>query len=128
MADTIVNFGTGVGTLKKKAFYLTPVDGNGAEAPFESGTAVLNSVTPGSVSGVIESIEGNTIKVVFEKGDLAGSAASVSEYELTADADQTSGVKVISQKFVLTHVAAEAVGFGVVAGEEEFEVDPNAAV
>jgi hypothetical protein len=46
------------------------------------------------------------------------------EIELTADADQTSGVKVISHKFILNHVAAEAVGFGVTEGESVFEEAP----
>jgi hypothetical protein len=121
MAETIVNFGTGVGTLKSRAFFLTPVDGTGAEAPFEAGTAVLNILTPGTVNGIIESVENNTIKVVFEKGDLGGLPASTTEIEVTADADQTSGIKTISQKFILNHVAAEAVGFGVKEGESTFE-------
>lgn len=121
MAETTVNFGTGLGTLKSRSFFLTPVDANGAEAPFEAGTAALNILAPGTINGFIESSDNNVIKVVFEKGDLGELPASTTVIEVTADADQTSGVKIIAQKFILNHVAAEAVGFGVTEGESVFE-------
>lgn len=125
--ETVLNFGSGIGTLKRAVVRFTPVDGSGNASRIEGGSGIVEDVVIGSVKAVIVDQTPEYIDVAFEKDVLgAGEFTSVSEFLIKADGDLTGGVSVISAKVVCTHVAAVAVGLGaeVISQEVEQGVDP----
>lgn len=125
--ETVLNFGSGIGTLKRAVVRFTPVDGAGNASRIEAGSGSVDAVLIGSVKAEIVDQTAEYIDVAFEKGVLGdGEFTSVSEFSVNADGDLTGGVSVISAKVVCTHVAAVAVGLGaeVISQEVEQGVDP----
>jgi hypothetical protein len=128
--ETVLNFGSGVGTLRRAVVRFTPVDGHGNASRIESGSGSVDVVVMGSVKAEIVDQTSEYIDVAFEKGELGvGDFTSSSEFLVNADGDLTGGVSVISGKVVCTHVAAMAVGLGAEVifqeVEQEVVVDPG---